>query len=272
MTKRWHVLKLVWALFGSAIHHKQKSSICANSFTVCEVKLFAFVLQMTKWWHHRSRPYSRGQAKSPNKNGSLLMPEKMTGKHPDTLREASGQISPKFHEPLSRKCLYKEIVPEILTDHPKSAGKNRENCAIASFHWEESVHQFSKQVIKPFSWKKMPNIDLNWVFCQVWCVESLHITHCDQETSSDSIARVHKCGEQAMKRLYLWLPLVSDRTPTTSANSCKISAHLAHFLPQMLHILGPKIWLHQFLVGKTSEVCFSTYFANRNKNLKKSWP
>ena len=68
----------------------------------------------------------------------------------------------------------------------------------------------------------------------------------------------------------LWL--VSNQTPTTSANFWKISAHLAHFWPQMLHILGPKIWLHQFLVGKTSEVCFSTYFANWNKNLKKSWP
>jgi hypothetical protein len=34
--------------------------------------------------------YSRGQAKSPNKNGSLVMPEKMPGKRSDTLREAPG--------------------------------------------------------------------------------------------------------------------------------------------------------------------------------------
>jgi hypothetical protein len=58
----------------------------------------------------------------------------VTGKRPDILREASGQISAKFYELLSRKCPYKEIVPGILADHPKSAGKNRENMAIASFH------------------------------------------------------------------------------------------------------------------------------------------
>ena len=62
------------------------------------------------------------------------MQEKVTGKRSDILREASGQISAKFHELLSRKCPYKEIVPEMLADHRKSAGKNRENTAIASFH------------------------------------------------------------------------------------------------------------------------------------------
>jgi hypothetical protein len=34
--------------------------------------------------------YSCGQAKSPNKNGSLVMLEKMPGKHSDALREAPG--------------------------------------------------------------------------------------------------------------------------------------------------------------------------------------
>jgi len=88
----------------------------------------------------------------------------VTGNRADTLKEASGQISTKSHEPLSRKCPYTEIVPEILANHPKSAGKNMENSAIASFHGEQSVHQVSKQVIERFSQKKMPNIDLNWVF------------------------------------------------------------------------------------------------------------
>ena len=38
----------------------------------------------------------------------------------------------------------------------------------------------------------------------------------------------------------------------------------------MSQFFGPKFWPHQLLVGKTSEVCFSTYFANPNQNLKKS--
>jgi len=46
--------------------------------------------------------YSRGQAKPANKNGNLLMREKVTGKRVDALREASGQNSPKSHEPLLR--------------------------------------------------------------------------------------------------------------------------------------------------------------------------
>jgi hypothetical protein len=105
--------------------------------------------------------YSRGQAKPTNKNGNSLMAEKVTGKHADMLKEASGQISAKSHESLWRKCPYKEIVPEILTATPKSAGKNMKNCAIASFHEEQSAHQFSKQVIDRFSRKKMLNIDPN---------------------------------------------------------------------------------------------------------------
>ena len=103
--------------------------------------------------------YSRGQAKPTNKNGNLVMREKVTGKRADTLREASGQISARSNEPLSRKCLYKEIVPEILAGTPKSAGKNTENSAIASFHGERSVHQVSKQDIERFSRKKILNID-----------------------------------------------------------------------------------------------------------------
>jgi len=108
--------------------------------------------------------YSRGQAKSTNKNGNPLMAEKVTGKRADMLREASGQISAKSHEPLWRKCPYKEIIPEILASTPKSARKNMKNSAIASFHGEQSAHQFSKQVIGPFSRKKMLNIDLNQRF------------------------------------------------------------------------------------------------------------
>ena len=37
--------------------------------------------------------YSRGQAKPTNKNGNLVMAEKMLGKHADRLREARGQFS-----------------------------------------------------------------------------------------------------------------------------------------------------------------------------------
>jgi hypothetical protein len=58
------------------------------------------------------------------------MAEKVTGKRTDMLREASGQISAKSHEPLWR-------IPEILAGTPKSAGKNMKNSAIASFHGEQ---------------------------------------------------------------------------------------------------------------------------------------
>jgi len=47
------------------------------------------------------------------------MAEKVPGKRADMLREASGQISAKSNKPLWRKCLYTEIVPEILTGTPK---------------------------------------------------------------------------------------------------------------------------------------------------------
>ena len=105
--------------------------------------------------------YSRGQAKPTNKNGKFLMSEKVTGKRADISREASGQISAPSYEPLSRKCPYKEIVPEILAGTPKSARKNTENCAIASFYGEQSVHQVSKQDNERFSRKKILNIDPN---------------------------------------------------------------------------------------------------------------
>ena len=95
------------------------------------------------------------------------MAEKVTGKRADMLREASGKISAQSHEPLRRKCPYTEIVPKILTAPPKSAEKNMENSAIASFHGEQSAHQVSKQVIEWFSQKKMPNIDPNWGISQV---------------------------------------------------------------------------------------------------------
>jgi len=88
------------------------------------------------------------------------MAEKVTRKHADILREASGQISAKSHEPLWRKCPYIEIVPEILAGTPKSAGKIMKNSAIASFHAEQSDHQFSKQANGRFSRKKMLNIDI----------------------------------------------------------------------------------------------------------------
>ena len=67
------------------------------------------------------------------------MSEKVTGKRADISREASGQISAPCYEPLSRECLYKEIGPEIMAGTPKSAGKNMENSAMASFHGEESA-------------------------------------------------------------------------------------------------------------------------------------
>jgi len=89
------------------------------------------------------------------------MSEKVTGKGADILREAPGQISTTSHKLLSRKCLYKEILPEILADTPKSARKNTENCAIASFYGEQSVHQVSKQDNERFSRKKILNIDPN---------------------------------------------------------------------------------------------------------------
>ena len=43
------------------------------------------------------------------------------------------------------------------------------------------------------------------------------------------------------------------------------------FSLQMLQFFSPKFWPCQSLMGKTSEVCFSTYFANQNQNLKQSW-
>jgi len=43
------------------------------------------------------------------------------------------------------------------------------------------------------------------------------------------------------------------------------------FSLQILQFFGPKFWPCQSLVGKTSEVCFSMHFANRNQNLKESW-
>jgi hypothetical protein len=89
------------------------------------------------------------------------MAEKMPRKRADMLREASGQISVKLYEPLWRKCPYTEIVPQILAGTPKSAEKNMENSAIASFHGEHSAHQVSKPVIDRFSLKKIPNIDPN---------------------------------------------------------------------------------------------------------------
>ena len=89
------------------------------------------------------------------------MSEKVTGKHVDISREASGQISAPSYKPSLRKCPYKEIVPEILAGTPKSARKNTENCAIASFYGEQSVHQVSKQDNERFSRKKILNIDPN---------------------------------------------------------------------------------------------------------------
>jgi len=66
---------------------------------------------------------TRGQAKPTNKNGNLVTGEKVAGKRADTLREASGQFSPKSHEPLSRKCPYTKIVPENMADPQKVPGK-----------------------------------------------------------------------------------------------------------------------------------------------------
>ena len=62
------------------------------------------------------------------------MAEILVGKHADRVREAPGQFSSQSHEPFSRKCLYKETVPEILADHPKKIGKIKKKCGIASFH------------------------------------------------------------------------------------------------------------------------------------------
>ena len=95
------------------------------------------------------------------------MSEKVTGTCAGILREASGQISGLYYERLLRKCLYKEIVPEILAGTRKSARKNTKNSAIASFHGEESAHQVSKQDMERFSPKEFPNIDQNWAFTLV---------------------------------------------------------------------------------------------------------
>jgi len=78
--------------------------------------------------------YSRGQAKPANKNGNLMMAEKMIGKHANRLREARGQFSSQSHEPFLRKCLYKDTVPENMADPPKKIGKIKKKCGIASFH------------------------------------------------------------------------------------------------------------------------------------------
>jgi len=80
--------------------------------------------------------YSRGQAKPTNKNGILL----------------------------SRKYLYKEIVPENMAGTPKSVGKNTENSAIASFMERNLPIKYHNKIS---SGKKILNIDPNWAFAQV---------------------------------------------------------------------------------------------------------
>ena len=97
------------------------------------------------------------------------MAVQVTGKRADMLREASGQISAESHDPLWRKCPYKEIIPEILAGTLKNAGKNMKNSAIASFQGEQSAHQFSKQVIGRFSREKMLNVDPNGRFDVTSC-------------------------------------------------------------------------------------------------------
>ena len=68
--------------------------------------------------------YSRGQAKPANKNGNLMIAEKMIGKHANRLREARGQFSSQSHELFLRKCLYMETVPENMPDPPKKSQEN----------------------------------------------------------------------------------------------------------------------------------------------------
>jgi hypothetical protein len=68
---------------------------------------------------------------------------------------------------LSRKCPYKEIVPEILTSTPKSAEKNMKNSTIASFHGEQSAQEVSKQAIEWFSQKKCRTLTQIGAFGQI---------------------------------------------------------------------------------------------------------
>jgi hypothetical protein len=85
------------------------------------------------------------------------MAEKMIGKQADGLREACGQFSFQSYKPFSRKCLYKESVPEIMAVPTKRIIKFREKCGIASFHQREHVHHVSKNIIEWFPHKKIPN-------------------------------------------------------------------------------------------------------------------
>jgi hypothetical protein len=65
----------------------------------------------------------------------------------------------QFSRAIVEKCPCTEIVP--MAGIPRSVEKKMKNSAITSFHGEQSVHQVRKQVIKWFSWKKMPDIDSN---------------------------------------------------------------------------------------------------------------
>ena len=158
---------------------------------------------------------------------------------------------------------YKEIIPEILASTPKSARKNMKNSTIAFFHREQSAHQFSKQVIGQFPWKKMLNIDPNRRFDVTSRWHALH------KQGVSSAIHLLSCGINRENSFWCFLCTfwsASDRSSSQVPTFHDFSPISTCFSLQMLRFLGPKFWPREFIVGKTSEVCFS---ANRNKNLKK---
>ena len=216
-----------------------------------------------------SHCYSRGQTKSTNKNGNSLMVKKVTGKHADMLRKGSGQISAKSHKPLWRKCPYKKIIPEILASTPKSARKNMKNSAIASFHGEQSAHQFSKQVISQFSWKKMLNIDPNWRFDVMSCWHALH------KQGMSSAIHLLSCGNtgnwQGKLLLMLSLYFLISFWPIliTSTNFSWFFSHFNLFFIPNVAVFRSKILATRIYRGKNFGGVFFGVFCKLEQESKK---
>ena len=97
------------------------------------------------------------------------------------------------------------------------------------------------------------------------------IDHGTKKCHHQSATRLRKCREIPFWYVLYPFWLASNRTPTQVPTFDDFWSISTCFSLQMLQFFGPKFWPCQSLVGKTSEVCFSTYFANRNQNLKESW-
>ena len=97
------------------------------------------------------------------------------------------------------------------------------------------------------------------------------IDHGTKKCHHQSATRLRKCREIPFWYALYPFWLASNWTPTQVPTFDDFWSISTCFSLQMLQFFGPKFWPHQSLVGKTSEVCFSTYFANRDQNLKEPW-